>query len=140
MSDCCSSLHNAVPHNKRHRCPLNGQAYKEVSSRTILHHIKEPWRWNAKQQTYYFCEDPNCEVVYFGQDNSVINTDELRNPVGIKENSSTSLFCYCFGVSYRYAAENQEIKQFISEKTSSGICACEVRNPSGRCCLKDFPK
>ncbi len=27
-----------------------------------------------------------------------------------------------------------------TEKTNNCICACETRNPSGKCCLKDFPK
>jgi hypothetical protein len=28
----------------------------------------------------------------------------------------------------------------VIEQTRLHNCACDVRNPSGRCCLKDFPK
>ncbi|MCG7927970.1 MAG: hypothetical protein JAY67_20820 [Candidatus Thiodiazotropha taylori] len=111
-----------------------------MSTTTILHHIKEPWSWEENQQAYYFCDEPNCEVVYFGQDNTTIKASELRTGVGIKEKNQNALLCYCFGVSFLAAEENPEIKQFVTEKTRGGICACEYRNPSGKCCLKDFPK
>ena len=139
MSDCCSTSCDSRVHAKGHRCPVNGLEYKKVSTRTILHHIKEPWTWEAKRQTYYFCEDPNCDVVYFGQDNSTIKMSELRTSVGIKENNPNAILCYCFGVSFSAAKENPEIKQFVTERTKSGICACNTKNPSGQCCLKDFP-
>ncbi|MEW8033598.1 MAG: hypothetical protein AB2777_09735 [Candidatus Thiodiazotropha endolucinida] len=140
MSDCCPSSCDEGVQPKRHRCPVNGQEYKGVSTKTILQHIKDPWSWEEKKQSYYFCEDPECDVVYFGQDDSVINSAALRTTVGIKENNPSGTLCYCFGVSFGRAAENPEIKQFITEKTKIGICTCETRNPSGKCCLKDFPK
>ena len=31
-----------------------------------------------------FCDDPNCDVVYFGEDNSVIAKEQIRTVVGIK--------------------------------------------------------
>ncbi|MCU7940857.1 MAG: hypothetical protein KZQ74_00920 [gamma proteobacterium symbiont of Bathyaustriella thionipta] len=109
-------------------------------SRTILHHIKQPWSWQKKHQAYFFCDDPQCEVVYFGQDDSIIKTTALRTPVGLKEKKKDSLLCYCFGISFSDAQQNPEIKQFVFEQTKRNVCACETHNPSGRCCLKDFPK
>ena len=140
MPDCWSGSCGMDASPKRHRCPVNGQEYKAVSAKTILHHIKEPWSWEEKQQAYYFCEDPDCDVVYFGQDDSTINTAALRTAVGIKEKNKKAMLCYCFGISFSSAAKNPEIKQFVTDKTRNGLCACETRNPSGRCCLKDFPK
>lgn len=140
MSDCCSGSCEKDASRNRHRCPVNGQEYKEVSTKTILHHIKEPWSWEEKQQFYYFCEDSDCDVVYFGQDNSIINTSSLRTSVGIKEKNENAMLCYCFGVSFANAEEYPDIKRFITEKTKEGVCACETRNPSGKCCLKGFPK
>jgi hypothetical protein len=88
--------------------------------KTVLHQIAEPWCWDGLQDTYFFCDDPDCE--------------------GAKEGSKGALLCYCFGVSFHDAVENPEIRQFVIEQTKKGICACEIRNPSGKCCLKDFPK
>ena len=80
MSDCCSK-------NKRHICPKNNKEYREVPYKTILHHVKAPWSLALKDQAYYFCSDPDCEVVYFGEHNSSIHKDQLRTRLGIKERS-----------------------------------------------------
>ncbi len=139
MSDCCSNNANNNTASKKQGCPVNGNICKEVSIKTILHHIKKPWAWEQKLQAYYFCDDPDCDVVYFAQDNSIIKASELRTKVGIKEKNKQSLLCYCFAVSYADATRHPEIKQFVSDKTRVGECACEVRNPSGKCCLQNFP-
>ena len=139
MSDCCSSSSsNASP--GKYRCPVNGQDYRQVPLKTILHHIKDPWLWNGKSQTYYFCDDPECNVVYFGEDNSIINKASLRTSVGVKEKNMKATICYCFGVSLIEASEDKSIKEFVTQQTQDHMCDCEIRNPSGKCCLKDFPK
>lgn len=140
MSDCCSKACSTSVSNNRHLCPVNGKEYKEVSEKTILHHIKEPWHWKSKDQRYYFCDDPSCNVVYFGQDDSVIEKSDVRTRVGIKEKSGDALVCYCFGVTIAGAATQSETRTFVIEKTKEHFCECETRNPSGKCCLKDFPK
>ena len=136
MSDCCSA---SETHNKQ-RCPVNGLEYKVVSEKTIFHHIKEPWHWKGGSQNFYFCDDPECDVVYFGQDGSIIEKYEVRTPIGVKEVSGNALVCYCFGVTADEAILHPETKAFVIEKTKGHVCECEARNPSGKCCLKDFPK
>ena len=140
MSDCSSS--SSIPYSppKKYRCPVNGKEYSGVSTATIMHHIKEPWKWHNTQQAYYFCEDPECDVVYFGQDDSFIKKYSLRTAVWVKEKSGTSLICYCFGVDTNTATTNQSVKDFVIKKISENACACKTRNPSGKCCLKDFPR
>lgn len=140
MSECCSSNKVIEQHPKRHVCPSNGQQYLEVPYSTILHHVKEPWKLTPKEQAYYFCDDPECDVVYFGFDNSTILKIQLRTKVGIKETSGDTLICYCFGVSRSEAQTNKQAKAFVIEQTKHSQCACTTHNPSGRCCLKDFPK
>ena len=139
MSDCCSNSCSNIETHDKHRCPVNGKEYKGVSEKTILHHINEPWKWDGKQQNYYFCDDPECDVVYFGQDDSVIKKSELRTIVGIKEKSDTFPICYCFGLTASQASTSPEAKAFVVQKTKEHVCECEARNPSGKCCLKDFP-
>ena len=93
-----------------------------------------------KKQGYYFCEDPECDVVYFGEDASVIEKSALRTIVGIKERSKNRLVCYCFGITLEEATDNAGIREFVIQETKGQTCACGIRNPSGRCCLKGFPK
>ncbi len=137
MSSCCSK-NNQTP--KRHPCPVDNKAYGAVPYKTILHHLKAPWQHALKQQAYYFCSDPECDVVYFGEDNSTIRKAQLRTKVGIKETCGDTLICYCFGVSKHEAQTNEQAKAFVIKQTKSSLCTCSTHNPSGRCCLKDFPK
>ena len=96
--------------------------------------------WDNKDQRYFFCDDPNCDVVYFGEDKSVILKSQLRTKVGLKEATEDALLCYCFGVTKADGLSNPSIKNFVSAETKQGLCSCETSNPSGRCCLKDFPR
>jgi len=137
MSHCCSSNSPIDNSSRRHHCPVNGREYKSVSTTTILHHITNPWHWQTIDQSYYYCDDPDCNVVYFGEDNSIIDISTLRDSIGVKQKFKNPTICYCFGVTLDTA--NPEIKDFIKQKTKEKQCACEIRNPSGRCCLKDFP-
>jgi len=137
MANCCSSSDKQQAYPKNYICPVNGKVYKSISSTTILHHINEPWKWKNKEQGYYYCDDPECSVVYFGEDNSIIKKSSLRTYVGIKENHPNSLICYCFGVT-KSASVSPSIKEFVIKSTKNKTCSCVTSNPSGRCCLKDF--
>ncbi len=139
MSSCCHSASAIESPSRIHACPVNGQEYKSVAVKTILHHINSPWEWTEKQQGYYFCDDPNCDVVYFGEDNSVITKSEVRTVVGIKECKPDALVCYCFGVSRTDAQDRPSLRDYIVQKTKAGICSCDTSNPAGHCCLKHFP-
>lgn len=140
MSDCCSTLGCDSTHPKKHRCPANGQEYAEVSARTVAHHIWEPWAWTPTAERYFFCEDPACDVVYFGDDGSTLTKSQLRTRVGAKEKAIDSLLCYCFGVRNEDYQRNPAIKEYVVAQTKAGLCSCDTSNPSGRCCLKDFPR
>ncbi len=108
--------------------------------RTVLHHVKTSWDWTPTAKRYYFCDDPICDVAYVGDNDSVVLKSQLRTRIGVKEQSGDSLLCYCFGVSKSDVARNHATKDFVVEQTKAGLCSCDTSNPSGRCCLKDFPK
>ena len=140
MSDCCSTHCRTESFPRKRKCPVNGKEYGAVSPKTIKHHIKEPWLWKVKHQGYYFCSDPDCSVVYFGQDDSVIEKESVRTEIGVKEQSENALVCYCFGITKAQAKISTLARQFVIEETRQKQCACETRNPSGKCCLSDFSK
>ncbi|MDQ6957466.1 MAG: hypothetical protein Q9M21_09760, partial [Mariprofundaceae bacterium] len=54
------------------------------------------------------------------------------------------MLCHCFDISqsdYSKALQSKEsgaMKAFVIQQTKDKLCACESRNPSGRCCLADF--
>lgn len=140
MSECCASNQCKQQNSRRHICPENGKAYLGVPYKTVLHHVKEPWKLDLLKQSYYFCDDPSCDVVYFGSNNSTINKTLIRTKIGIKENSEDSLVCYCFGVSKLVAQSSKLARNYVIEQTKNSLCSCTTSHPSGRCCLKDFPK
>lgn len=138
MSDCCASS-KCTTHPNKHRCPANGKEYVELSARTIAHHIKQAWKWSGAGIRYFYCDDPDCDVVYFGEDGSVVLKSQLRTLVGAKETSEDALVCYCFGVTKAEAKRDSKARDYVLSRTKRGLCSCETSNPSGRCCLKDFP-
>ena len=140
MTSCCTNNHNTPT---KAVCPVNGQFYSRVSRRTVLHQISQPWQRDLIAQYYYFCDDPDCDVVYFGNDAQVILRGELRQVVGQKSTAPNRPVCYCFDIllTDMQTTQNQaRLKKFITEQTRNATCDCETRNPSGKCCLRDFPK
>ncbi|WP_281400904.1 putative iron-sulfur cluster-binding metallochaperone [sulfur-oxidizing endosymbiont of Gigantopelta aegis] len=141
MSNCCSTTNankDILNFPKKYSCPINKKSYSLVSKTTIKHHIKSPWNLPEGEQGYYFCSDPNCDVVYFSQDDFIIHSNQLRTEVGIKVKSRQKTLCYCFGIDYTQATNEPELKKFVIDQTRSNACACNIRHPSGKCCLKDF--
>ena len=134
MTDCCTSKEE----KRRHRCPVNGRKYPGVASRTLKQHCCSPWRDDYDTDTWYFCADPECPVVYFSVEGRTVTQEGLRTPVGIKQRTGEAPICYCFGISYAQAQADPGLRRFVIEETRKGHCACEVRNPSGRCCLSEF--
>ena len=139
MSDCCSSNKALNKFPRKQACPVNRQDYILVALKTVLHHIKKSWEANLKEQGYYFCNDPECDIVYFGEDGRAIKTSELHTTISAKQKEANAPICYCFDVKRSDAENNPEVKEFVIEQTKIGNCSCETSNPSGRCCLKDFP-
>lgn len=108
-----------------------------------MHQVRQPWRRNLTAQSYYFCDDPNCDVVYFGNDQQVILRSEIRQAVGQKSIAPDKPVCYCFDIRLRDLQTERDqnaLKAFVIEQTKTSACDCEIRNPAGKCCLRDFPK
>ncbi len=92
--------------------------------------------------SWRFCDSPDCNVVYFGEQNGVTFTkDQLRVSVGVKEKAGERPLCYCFGHSVATITEELRTKgqsdslDDIRRKMKDPGCSCEVKNPSGACCL-----
>jgi hypothetical protein len=140
MSGCCDQPGRDDRPLRTLRCPLSGGEGAEVPVRTIVHHVKLAWAWAPSADRYFFCDDPACEVAYFGADGSTILKSALRTRIGVKERSGDAPLCYCFGVSKGDFDRNPAVRDFVVAQTRAGRCSCATSNPSGRCCLKDFPK
>jgi Zinc binding domain/BFD-like [2Fe-2S] binding domain len=123
-------------------CPANGARSKQVDMLTVRSLVRQlPLRMPVTQ--YYFCEAPDCDVVYFSVDPQapIFRRADLLVRVGVKEESDPIPVCYCFGFT-RKDIENEiaatgrsTMADRITAEVKAGNCACEVKNPSGKCCL-----
>ncbi len=141
MSDCCDHS----PGGKR-RCPDCGNVSGTVSLQTLLHHIRSPLNQHLGEQARFFCGTPDCATVYFSAAGERYRLKDLRTPVGQKSHDPDRTLCYCFGISHKQVMDEEASagcgfsRTFVEQQTRLKNCACEVRNPSGRCCLRDFPE
>ncbi len=140
MSDCCKVERGARSTVAKRDCPVCQQRAQGVTVKTMLHHVKRVWAVKFTETQYYYCREPVCEVVYFATEAETITKSDIRTRIGRKEESAEALICFCFGVSKAEAAVNKDAKEFVIQQTRAARCSCETANPSGRCCLKDFPK
>lgn len=137
----CCTHNNSIP--PKAMCPVNGQLYSRVGRRTVMHQIIQPWQHELTALHYYFCDDPDCDVVYFGNDAQIILRHEVRQVVGQKSIAPDRPICYCFDILLADIQTTQHqirLKEFVTEQTRESNCDCETHNPSGKCCLRDFPK
>jgi len=139
MADCCAREQDTKKAPQKMLCIECGSKGTKVALKTLLHHLKSAWELQLKSAQYYFCESPDCDVVYFSEE-QIFYIWDCRTRVGIKSHSDSATVCYCFGVFRQAAADQPEIKAYVTEQTKLKNCSCETSNPSGRCCLKDFPK
>lgn len=137
MSDCCSNHSTKIT---TETCPKCGESCKSVEHKTLYHQVMFPENQAVFQDKYYFCPAKECPVGYFSSAEQIIPKQSLRTYQEIEGDK----LCYCFDISAnQYSsdlkANNAEtIKNFVIQKTKSGDCACEIKNPSGQCCLAKF--
>jgi hypothetical protein len=138
MSTCCSP-DSPARHDGDAYCPLTGARGRIVPRRTLEALLTADAAARLGPGTYRLCPDPLCDVVYFGDGGVFIQAD-VRVPVWHKA-PSTSPLCYCLGeseVSIRSeisAVGCSGAESRVRQAIAAGRCACEVRNPTGACCL-----
>lgn len=142
MSECCDSSECAT--QKSGVCPVCGEKGKGVDRITPENLLAAKQAVRLKEIDYYFCPTHSCEVVYFSQEGAQYFTKkDVKTRVGLKETDDPIPVCYCFDFTRDKIFD--EIRQtgtsnastYITEKVQAGECACEIKNPSGRCCLGD---
>jgi hypothetical protein len=120
---------------------------KKVATTTVDRILKDGPRRTLMNTQYYFCETPTCEVVYFSNETRQYFTkDDVRLRVGLKETEDPIPICYCFG--HTVASAREEIARTgrstvvasITAEIKAGRCACEIKNPSGSCCLGEVSR
>lgn len=147
MSDCCSTTKDntcSVPRSRPEVCPSCRKKGKSVPVLTVKSLVRDHTRVLASV-SYSFCRTADCEVVYFSNQAAFTKPD-LKVRVGIKETADPIPLCYCFDYSREDICRDIEatgetsVLEEIKTEVQGGFCACEVKNPSGTCCLGDITR
>ncbi len=128
--DCCEPEAQS-----RSLCPSCGATGRNVQWITVKSLLTAQALERADAGEYLFCGSPACDVVYFtnSADGAAFLRVDVRVPVFPKEPPGERVACYCFEiVESRIDAETESR---IRAHVSAGRCACEIKNPEGRCCL-----
>lgn len=142
MGDCCSVGKTPATAPAVMSCPICGKRSKQVELLTVRTLVRRlPFGMPATQ--YYFCQTPGCAVVYFPAhaEAPTFRRGDLLVRVGSKENRDPIPLCYCFGVNRKDVWEEIQrtgkstAAERIRAEVKAGRCACQVKNPSGKCCL-----
>jgi len=91
-----------------------------------------------------FCKTPSCRVLYYGADGRWVGKDAAAVRVGVKETEDPVPICYCFGFARAdvraEVARNGDstIPARVTAQIHAARFACEIKNPSGACCLGEI--
>jgi hypothetical protein len=147
MSDCCSGNAKSGVAPAVMACPANGAQSKRVDALTVKSLVRMLPLGMPNTQ-YYFCDASDCELVYFGLDAEAptFRREDLVVRVGAKETADPIPICYCFGFARQDiwdeigSTGKSTVAERIKAEVEAGHCACEVKNPSGKCCLGDVTR
>lgn len=144
--DCCSNGVVAATEFAVTACQICGEVGRIVEKQTVVHQVKSERLSFIGYTEYRFCGSADCEVVYYSADGSVFTLDDVRKLITSKTSGDDRPLCYCFGFTEGNVRREivltgettipTQVSQFIKEK----LCACEIRNPAGSCCLGEIKR
>jgi hypothetical protein len=128
-------------------CSACGTSGNPVERRTLVHMLVPDRFEHLGEREYRFCDSAECDTVYYSTDGEVVfRAADLRQRVGLKSSTDAAApVCYCFGFTVGdletdVCASSATIPGRVRELVKARMCACEVRNPSGRCCLAEIAR
>ena len=147
MADCCVVQPQASAAPGVMPCPRCGSRSKKVDALTVKSLVRR-LPFDVEKTQFYFCASPNCDVVYFGPSPAAptFYRQDLLVRIGVKEQQDPIPVCYCFGISRKDIRDEIEqtgkstVASRIGAEVRAGNCACEVKNPSGKCCLGEVTR
>ena len=132
--------------SKKPLCPLCKQEAKGVLAKTLNALLKTQAKEKLDSlEDFYICKTSACKAIYF-KNSKVLTQADVNVSVGFKDDAKVKNYCYCFG--WTQERLKDDIKEHgkstaiddIKAKMDSIGCSCEVKNPSGKCCMSDVKK
>ena len=127
-------------------CPVCQHKGKKIDTATVKSQIVVSLHYVSDSQ-YYFCDQTDCDVVYYNEGGNIFTILDVRERVYQKEpHADNVLMCYCFYHTLGaiktdiHHHSGQTIVDNINTGIQTGKCACDWRNPQGSCCLGNVKK
>jgi hypothetical protein len=126
---CCDSKEVTIK-----RCPVCDNESLEVSKKTMESLLNKDRISKISDNQYYFCAEPDCEIVYFDGKDRFYKKD-LKISIDDK-------VCFCFDISKDEIGKigKEKVLEKIRDNMKEKGCNCETNNPSGRCCTTQIEK
>ncbi len=144
MASCCNgeTRIDSSADEKPEHCPRCGEKGKIIARLTVaaMARLDTPAAHLAHSE-FSLCPSDSCEAVYFAGDGIVLEQQDIRVPVFWKNPGIDVPLCYCFEHTRRSIADEVAATggstafAVVSDAVRAGKCACDVKNPSGTCCL-----
>lgn len=119
------------------RCGRNGSRVKPITLQSLL----TPDTVKRISDTpYRFCDNADCDIVYFGENGDTFSKGDLTVRVGVKETDAPRPVCYCFNHTIEEIDEQVQrtgkstVPDDIKDRMKTA-CWCETKSPRGGCCL-----
>lgn len=140
MSDCCGPDKEKCEISKS--CPRCKERGQQVARETVgaMAKLTVPAAL-LSHESFRYCATQTCPVVYYADSEAVLETRDVRVRVNAKDSGLDVPLCYCFShtrgsIADELAATGKSTASAsVAREIKAGRCACEVKNPSGRCCL-----
>jgi len=151
MSNCCSSKSDFTEESIKPEvptlCPLCGQKGLKVKPLTLQSLLTVEEASDFAFEGFRFCRTQGCQVAYFGLDETLFTTEQVKVPIYQKDLNPEVYVCYCFKVSRGEVVasvgrgEGSQTYDQVKQKKDTSGWDCEAKNPQGNCCfgnLKDL--
>jgi len=116
-------------------CPACGRPGRSVAWRTAaaVSTVSLPAR-----QELFLCRTAGCDLLYFGSSGARVGCADLARRPWFKQGGDVVCFCFVVRRAELEAPGGESLPATVEARVRRGDCACDVRNPSGKCCLADL--
>jgi len=127
-------------------CPGTKTPGKKVKTVTVESLAREDVPPLGEGREWMFCDERDCDVVYFASDGPTLRKSDISVRVGAKESEPPHAVCYCFGHTEESIRDEllrcgtTSVVESVTAKVRAGECSCETKNPKGSCCIGDLKK
>ena len=135
----CNNNCSTCSSSCQQHCPVCSANAMGVETATVLNLST---KINIKiDKQYYICLNPRCKVIYFNEENDIIEYQDVKVSIWFKSNFMNYIVCYCRNIYLKdvikavFSLENptkENIIKFLGKENIERNCI--VNNPVSRDC------